>query len=356
MKFKTFENLLNNCKDLYDAACERDSKLQEVLGGDTAVMTDWWSKYIEDTLKTISLEFNVNPNTDNSVDWLFWDSMLGYDTNNGYLNFTIDGINYVGSPKNVYLDLTGMLDERLGDTVHEDTCGDEYREEKIETHFVKTEDTKESKQIEPDEEHLDFHEEFKRVNGLNEKEYDDVLTGVVDDMIRNAEEAAADVNDEQTQKTEKVERISFEDSLNDNAKKILYIKNKQIDLENKELAKKLDEIDLSESFDAIKSKADNMYDLLKINATNKSTGDKLKNQLNMVLIGIANNNMTDHEMQMAEFEAKNLLNRMQEYKEISEYEVEIDGKNLKISFKYEDEDFKYLTILFREAKIQIEER
>jgi len=162
MKFETFEILLNNCKNLYDTACDRDEKLQNVLGGDTQIMTDWWSKYIEETLKAISLEFGRNPDEDDTIDWLFWDSMCNKD---GYLNIEIEEINYVGSPKNIYLMLNNMLDERLGETVHEDVCADEeYREEKLETHFMQT---KEIKDNEENEENSDFQEEFKRANGLN---------------------------------------------------------------------------------------------------------------------------------------------------------------------------------------------
>jgi hypothetical protein len=125
LNYKTFKSLLDTCEEIYDISVARDKRLQEALGGDTQIMTDYWDKPIQDILKAISLEFGRDPEQDDLVDWLFWDNMINTNMNNGYLTFDHEGLDYVGSPKNIYLLLTGLLDERLGETVHKDTCADE---------------------------------------------------------------------------------------------------------------------------------------------------------------------------------------------------------------------------------------
>jgi hypothetical protein len=105
MKYKTFEALLNNCNKLYKDAVEQDYKIQDAFGGDTQVMTDWWDASITETLNIIS---NDMGDTSEAVDWLFWESMQ----NDDYMDFEINGITYEGSPRNIWLDLKGKLDER----------------------------------------------------------------------------------------------------------------------------------------------------------------------------------------------------------------------------------------------------
>ena len=108
MKFKTFEALLNNAKDLYETACTRDRQLQDALGGDTQVMTDFWDKHITGILDSIGLEYNLGKE-DDTISWLFWDSMCN---NDGYMNWEIDGVEYEGSPQNIWLDLENKLTEK----------------------------------------------------------------------------------------------------------------------------------------------------------------------------------------------------------------------------------------------------
>jgi len=111
MKYKTFESLLLNCKELYDEAVKRDKTLQDALGGDTQIMTEWWSKYIEKTIDSIQEEFGDKNET---VDWLFWESMC---SSSGYMDFVIDDVTYIGNIENVWMDLTGILDERFGKSI-----------------------------------------------------------------------------------------------------------------------------------------------------------------------------------------------------------------------------------------------
>lgn len=105
MKYETFEGLLNNCKKLYEGSVTRDKKLEEVLGGDTVVRTDWWDQYIEGILKCISDEYGDSED----IDWLFWENMIN---SKDYNDFIIDDVKYEGSPKNIWLSLENKLDER----------------------------------------------------------------------------------------------------------------------------------------------------------------------------------------------------------------------------------------------------
>jgi len=111
MKFTTFDRQITELKKFYDEACLKDKKLEEALGGDTQVMTDWWGSVLDGMLDSIKSEFGLAEN-DDTIDWLFYDCICG----NEELTFEDDGIRYIGNTKNVYLSLTGMLDERFGET------------------------------------------------------------------------------------------------------------------------------------------------------------------------------------------------------------------------------------------------
>jgi len=111
MKFATFDKQITELKKFYDEACARDTKIQEALGGGTQVMTDWWSSILNGMLDAIKSEFDL-PKNDDTIDWLFYDCIC----NDEEMTFECHGINYIGNTKNVYLSLTGMLDERLGET------------------------------------------------------------------------------------------------------------------------------------------------------------------------------------------------------------------------------------------------
>ena len=103
MKLKTFEKIMNNLKEMYDEGIEYDHKLQEAFGGDTVIMTDWWSTGIEKTLDIIS---NDMGDTTGAIDWLFWESML---STSSPMTFAIDDVDYEGTPENVWLEIKGKL-------------------------------------------------------------------------------------------------------------------------------------------------------------------------------------------------------------------------------------------------------
>jgi len=126
MKFKTFEALLLNCKALYEAGCAKDRRLTEAFGGDTQIMTEWWDLFISETISTISKDMGDEHEV---VDWLFWESMCN---NDGYVSFWEDDVEYLGSPQNVWLDLKGKLNE--GYSVPKKL---EFNENDISTQFSK---------------------------------------------------------------------------------------------------------------------------------------------------------------------------------------------------------------------------
>lgn len=106
MKYETFKGLIENAKKLYDDAVKRDKRLEDALGNNSVVITDWWGEYIEEIINIIQKEYNDD--TD-SVSWLFWESVC----NDKYQDFVIDGAIYEGNPFNVWMDLEGELSERF---------------------------------------------------------------------------------------------------------------------------------------------------------------------------------------------------------------------------------------------------
>jgi hypothetical protein len=104
MKKETFIKTIENIKDFYDATVLQDKKIQEALGGDTQVMTEWHSKYIEKMLEILSEEMG---DTSDTIDWLFWDSVCSMDGE--YMTFEIDGNEYLGTPENIWKELKQEL-------------------------------------------------------------------------------------------------------------------------------------------------------------------------------------------------------------------------------------------------------
>ena len=121
MKFKSFESLLQNCKNLYDTAQAQDKKIQDALGGDSQVMTAWWESTITETLRIIEVDMN---DKHGFVNWLFWENICNQgdqsgdggngDSSDNYSSFSSfwkDDIEYIGNPRNVWLELKGKLNE-----------------------------------------------------------------------------------------------------------------------------------------------------------------------------------------------------------------------------------------------------
>jgi hypothetical protein len=105
MKKETFIATINLIKSFYDEVIEQDKKLEEAIGGDTRIMSDWHSKYMEDMLEILTKEMD---DEGEMVDWLFWESMCSYSGPN---SFEVEGVSYKGTPENVYDYLVNELKE-----------------------------------------------------------------------------------------------------------------------------------------------------------------------------------------------------------------------------------------------------
>lgn len=286
MNYKTFERLLNSCKDLYEEGCARDRRMSDVLGGDTAVMTDWWDVYITNTLDALKEEFN---DKDETIDWLFWESM----TNNGeYLDFTVDDVNYIGNPKNVYLELTGMLDERLGETVKTEEQNDEIlNTPDVNSYEIVNELTK--------EEIVDAHDE-KKINEID-------VTHSVDG--RNPWSPVEN------------------ESVSTRNHKLFLLKDKQITLESVMLSNLLkeavDELIDNEniSFVYFSELLNAEFESLMLDAKHKDTLKKMEMQFKMVLSQFVGEKIDEKSMSMINLEIKKILNNLKELNSIFDYDV-----------------------------------
>ena len=105
MKKETFIQTINLIKNFYDEVVTQDKKLEEAIGGDTRIMSDWHSKYMEDMLDILAKEMN---DEGEMVDWLFWESICSYS---GPSSFEVQGVTYKGTPENVYDYLVKELKE-----------------------------------------------------------------------------------------------------------------------------------------------------------------------------------------------------------------------------------------------------
>lgn len=113
MKFKTFKGLIEACKSMHDTAIKKDKAIEEALGGETSVMTVDYFTHIDLILNSISNEFNC---TEDTLDWYFWDVVTS-ECNPEELYFSIDGAKYASTMENIWMDLTGILDERFASEV-----------------------------------------------------------------------------------------------------------------------------------------------------------------------------------------------------------------------------------------------
>jgi len=297
MKFSTFESILENCLSLYNKANEQDEKLSEAFGSDTVVMTDWWSKYIEDNIAALEKEFNDH----GAIEWLFWESM----TTKEYLTFEENGIIYIGNPKNIWLDLNGMLDEKYGDVLSD-------------------EDSEPSEQSEPSEPSepsvLSYSEE-------KEEEYD---------------------NDKDS-----------EDN-NYSLKLIAFLK-MQVEISSKDLLnlpRKMDEffenslLDDEISPDNFKQILDKEYPKFEFEAKNKHKLDNIVSNLNAVLSQFIHEPITDNILKNIEFEVLNVFNNLKELNKIFNFKIINASKvpfkeNIQCIVKWEWSDLNELKKVMR---------
>ncbi len=101
MKLKTFKKTILELKLFYEEATLRDKRIEQALGGETVVWTDWWSSHLETGLDILSKDMN---DKNGVIDWLFWESMNNKEK---YLEYSVGNYVYEGNPENVWLDLKG---------------------------------------------------------------------------------------------------------------------------------------------------------------------------------------------------------------------------------------------------------
>jgi len=106
MKLETFVKLINETKKVYDNSIAQDKKLENALGGDSVVMTEWISEHLEENIKIIAEDMN---DTEEWIDWLFWESVC---SNSNYSEFEVDGVVYRGTPKNIWKLLKNKLTKK----------------------------------------------------------------------------------------------------------------------------------------------------------------------------------------------------------------------------------------------------
>lgn len=320
MKYKTFEGLLQNCLDLYNTGIERDKTLEKAIGGDTQIFTDWWDTFITETINSIKYELN---DKSDFVDWLFWDNMTtGCESK--YQSFTVDGIEYVGNSKNIYLELTGMLDERFGKTVHKDICVDELHEKDI-NHIVK--DGSPWSKVSSPELHVEKVEVKEQDRNLD-SEY----------TVEQSDEIEAETTPEAKEEAEEKVTNILKDEIK-KFHKMLLLKDKQIELESTVLAQLL-EIDVQDvlknncNIDEFSSELNKGFNSLMLDAKHKDTLIKMENQFRMVLINLVGPDTTD--LSMADFEVKKVLYNLKEMGSIFSYEVHTNDGKIEGTWEWED--------------------
>jgi len=289
MKFATFDKQITELKKFYDEACARDTKIQEALGGDTQVMTDWWSSALDGILDTIKSEFDL-PENDDTIDWLFYDCVC----NDEEMTFEYEGINYIGNTKNVYLSLTGMLDERFGEQASEN---------------------KEEAEIVPEQDNLHIRDNEKMVNGSP------LLLDLKDYQI-------------------KLESVELAEKL-DNIIKEKFTEDGEWKYPTEE-----------EYYSTLRSEFDNLM----IDSKNLYKRDKITTYIVNVLGHLGLDVMDRKNLEMAAMETTILLNRSKEYGEISSYKVEIseDTSSIYCSLQWEDEKPKDFRVSFKADKAMVE--
>jgi histone acetyltransferase (RNA polymerase elongator complex component) len=84
---------MNNIKDFYDKQSDYCDNLGKAFGSDSGIFMSLTEDYIENYIKMIGKLVQ----DENSVDWLFWESMVS-----GGSDFEINGEKFEGTPENVY--------------------------------------------------------------------------------------------------------------------------------------------------------------------------------------------------------------------------------------------------------------
>ena len=95
MKREAFIKLMNNLQEFNNEMYNYSDNLAKAFGSDSAIFIDPIGFYLEKTVDIIG-ELVNDPDT---VDWLFWESMM---SGREMMTFEIEGETFIGNPENVY--------------------------------------------------------------------------------------------------------------------------------------------------------------------------------------------------------------------------------------------------------------
>lgn len=91
MKLNTFKRLINIMDDIRLESIKKDKAFEKVFGGDTQIITEDWSKHIESMISTMMEDLD---DTEEYIDWFFWETDCGRDGNTIISNNIEHKINY----------------------------------------------------------------------------------------------------------------------------------------------------------------------------------------------------------------------------------------------------------------------
>ena len=102
MKYKMFKRKVKVINALIEKESDFNKRLQDVLGGDSYVITDLFNAEITELVKILTEEMN---DTSEWIDYLIYEVNM----HNSDLTFEIDNVSYKSCTKNIYKMLTGKI-------------------------------------------------------------------------------------------------------------------------------------------------------------------------------------------------------------------------------------------------------
>lgn len=104
MSLDTFEFMINTIKNLMDTARDFDKKMENVLGGDSYVISEINSQVIESIERYLTNHFE---DEDNWVEYLIWEVIMSHSGQK--LTIKIDEIELEANVENIYKVLTKTI-------------------------------------------------------------------------------------------------------------------------------------------------------------------------------------------------------------------------------------------------------
>ena len=102
MSKKHFKDQLELAKEILYTSRAHDDKLQEVIGPDSQIITDWPGKIIEKIIINLAKEMNDSY----ILDWFFWEVLCDPTESKSPMHMEIDGKEIPATYDNIYKILT----------------------------------------------------------------------------------------------------------------------------------------------------------------------------------------------------------------------------------------------------------